>query len=125
MASTPSTVASALSGGARTSLVHAVVALSQLVVVLVLKAVHAAAAIKLATKHLVRLDETLQLAGQVCVLALQALRMLFQRIPLSEEVTVVSPALTRSDAEAFDFASDNEEVVFALLEASLSVSDLN
>ena len=116
---------SALGRGSAPGGVHSVVALSELVLVLRLQAVDARSAVKLAAKHLVRLDEALQLACQVGVLTLEALSVLFKSISLGKQVTIVRAVLRGRNAKAFDIASDGEELVLLLLQTDLTVTDLN
>ena len=116
---------SALGRGSAPCGVHSVVALSELVLVLRLEAVDARSAVKLAAKHLVRLDEALQLACQVGVLTLEALSVLFKSISLGKQVTIVRAVLLGRNAKAFDIASDGEELVLLLLQTDLTVTDLN
>ena len=116
---------SALGRGSAPGGVHSVVALSELVLVLRLEAVDARSAVKLAAKHLVRLDEALQLACQVGVLTLEALSVLFKSISLGKQVTIVRAVLLGRNAKAFDIASDGEELVLLLLQTDLTVTDLN
>lgn len=116
---------SAFGRGSAPGGVHSVVALSELVLVLRLEAVDARSAVKLAAKHLVRLDEALQLACQVGVLTLEALSVLFKSISLGKQVTIVRAVLLGRNAKAFDIASDGEELVLLLLQTDLTVTDLN
>ena len=99
--------------------------MSELVLVLSLKVADATAAIKLATKDLICLDETLKLTSQVSVLALEALSVLLKSFSLGEEVTVVSAALRLSHTEAFNIASKCEEHVLLLFETELRVPNLD
>ena len=91
----------------------------QLILVLVLETIDAAATVKLTAKHFVSLHETLELTSEVRVLALQALGMLLESFSLSEKVTVVGAALRGCDSEALDIAAHREESVLLLLEAQL------
>ena len=116
---------SALGGGAGAGLVDSVVAVSELVLVLGLQVVDASAAIELATKDLICLNETLKLASQVSVLTLEALSVLLECFSLSQEVTVVGAALRLSHAEALNVASEREEHVLLLLKAELRVTNLD
>ena len=106
---TLSSCCSALGRGSTPGDVHSVVALAELVLVLRLQAVDARSAVQLATKHLICLDEALQLAGQVGVLALEALGVLFKSISLGKQVTIVCAVLCGRNTKAFDIASDGEE----------------
>jgi len=106
---------SSLGGGAGASLVHSVVAVSELVLVLRLKVVDAAATVQLTAKHLICLHETLELASQIGVLALQALCVLLESFSLGKKVAVVGAVLRLCDSKAFDVASHREEHVLLLL----------
>lgn len=99
--------------------------MSELILVLGLQVADATAAIELATKDLICLDETLKLAGQVSVLTLEALSVLLESFSLGEEVTVVSAALRLGHAEALNIASKREEHVLFLFEAELRVTNLD
>lgn len=116
---------SALGRGPAPGHVHSVVALSEFVLVLGLQAVDSGSAVELAAKHLVGLDEALQLASQVSVLALEALSVLFKSISLGKQITIVRAVLRGRDAEAFNITSDGEQLVFPLLQTDLTVADLN
>lgn len=61
---------SAFSRGTGAGLIHAIVAVFQLISVLALKVVHTATTVELTTEHLICLDETLELASEVGILAL-------------------------------------------------------
>ncbi len=106
-------------------MVYTVVAVSQLVLVLALETLHAAAAVQLVTEHLVCLDETLELSSEVSILALKALGVLFESFSFSEEISVVSAVLLRCDSKALDFATDCEVGVFFFFQAQLRVTDLH
>ena len=116
---------SALGRGSAPGHVHSVVALSQFVLILGLQAVNARSAVELATKHLVSLDEALELARQIGVLTLEALSVLFKSVSLGKQVTIVCAVLRGRDAEAFNVTPHGEELVFLLLQPDLAVTDLN
>ena len=116
---------SALGRGAGAGLVHAIVAVSKLILVFRLHVIDTTATVKLTAEHLICLDETLELASEVGILALKAASMLLESLALSKKITVVSSVLTLSDAEALNVTPRAEQTVFLFLETELRVADLH
>lgn len=99
--------------------------MSEFVLILGLQAVDTRTAVELTPKHLICLNEALQLARQISILALEALSVLFKSISFGKQVTVVCTVLCGRDSEAFDIASDGKELVLLLLQPDLTISDLD
>ena len=93
--------------------------------VLGLETVDATTTVKLSAEDLICLNETLQFAGEVSILALQALRMLFKGLSLSRKVAIIRTVLVLCYPEALDIASHSEQTVFFFFQADLGVTDLN
>ena len=89
---------SSLDGRSGAGLVNSVIALSKFILILSLKAINSASTVELSTQHFICLNETLELASQICVLSLEALSMLLKGISLGEEVTVVGAVLLGGDS---------------------------
>lgn len=90
-----------------------------------MQAVDTRTAVELTPKHLICLNEALQLARKISILALEALSVLFKSISFGKQVTVVCTVLCGRDSEAFDIASDGKELVLLLLQPDLTISDLD
>ena len=84
-----------------------------------MKVANTAAAVKLATEHLICLHKALKLAGKISILTLEAASMLFKCFTLSEKIAVVSAVLSLSHAKAINITSAAEEQVLLFLKTKL------
>ena len=99
--------------------------MSQFVCVFGLKPVYSSSSIKLSSKNFISLDETIELACQVCILALQAVRVLFEGVSLRKQISVVCAALHRGHPQRLYLSAHAKQGAFFFLEASLSVTHLD
>ena len=90
----------------------------------ILHTLNSHAAVKLLSKNLILLAETVKFTGQVMILSSKASSMLLKSLLFIQGISLVTTQLLVLATRSFDITATAVQFVFLLLETNLSIPDL-